>query len=450
MFRSIRFKLSGFVFLLLLLTTVLFSFVTLKIMNQTISNEIIKRAESLAKSSASIAAFSLISKDTLGLDNIVFKGKGSNLDIEYMAVVDRDKRVLAHNHIKMRGEILRREEGSILRKSQDGTVIKEITLPSGKVFEIESPIFFKDKLLGMVILGINQSVLLEAQRLARYRILWLLVIILLTGLIGTLGLSFFLTRPIRELASGVEKLKEGMTSRPLRIFSKDELGKLTESFNRMSELITEQQGNLIKYTQELEEAYVSSLRVLALAIDARDSYTLGHSTRVVFNASIIGEEIGLNQEELKELEIAALFHDVGKLKTPDAILLKKWSLSSKEYDEMRQHPEDGAEILGKVKSLQKYVSAVRHHHEHYDGKGYPDGLRGDRIPLFAAIIAIADTFDAMTSTRPYRRALSGDEALKELEKRAGKQFHPDLVRAFLRALENGKQPSLPSYLKKVI
>jgi putative nucleotidyltransferase with HDIG domain len=329
-------------------------------------------------------------------------------------------------------------------------VIKEITLPFGKLFEIESPIFFKDKLLGTVILGINQSVLLEAQRLARYRILWLSVIILLTGLIGTLGLSFFLTRPVKELASGVEKLKEGATTKPLRIFSNDELGKLTESFNRMSELITEQQENLFKYTKDLEEAYVSSLRVLALAIDARDSYTLGHSTRVVFNALIIGEEIGLNQEELKELEIAALFHDVGKLKTPDAILLKKWSLSSKEYDEMRQHPEDGAEILGKVKSLQKYVAAVRHHHEHHDGKGYPDGLEGDRIPLFAAIIAIADTFDAMTSTRPYRRALSKDEALKELEKRAGKQFRPDLVRAFLRALENGKQPSLPSYLAKVI
>jgi len=141
---------------------------------------------------------------------------------------------------------------------------------------------------------------------------------------------------------------------------------------------------------------------------------------------------------------------VGKLKTPDSILFKSRSLDSTEYDEIRHHPEDGADILRKVKSLQKYVAPVRHHHEYYDGKGYPDGLYGDKIPLYAAIISIADTFDAMTSNRSYRKALSTKEAFEELEKGAGKQFHPDLVKAFLRAVENGKQPTLHSYLAKVI
>ncbi|OGP87598.1 MAG: hypothetical protein A2157_13780 [Deltaproteobacteria bacterium RBG_16_47_11] len=450
MFRSIRFKLSLFVFLLLIFTTFVFSLGMVEILNQTILNEILKRAESLSKSSASVASYSLISGDALGMDHLVFEGKQSNPDVEYIAVIDTKMNVVAHSDIKKRGEILKRPEENVFRKNTDGTIIRQIPLSSGRFFEVSTPLVFKNKLLGTVIVGVNQSVLLEAQRLARHRIFVTLTIVLLVGLIGILGLAFFITRPIQELSSGVEELKEGKRTRPLRVFSKDELGELTESFNTMSELITEQQKELFKFTQELEEAYVSILRVLAVAIDARDPYTLGHSARVALHSLVIGEEMGLEKNELEELEIASLFHDVGKLKTPDSILFKSRTLDTAEYNEIRQHPEDGAEILKKVKSLEKYVAPVRHHHEYYNGKGYPDGLDGDRIPLYAAIISIADTFDAMTSTRPYRRAQSKVEALKELEKGAGKQFHPDLVKAFKRAMENGKEPSLHSYLTKVI
>lgn len=450
MFQSIRLKLTVFVILLLIFTTFAFSIVTVKTLNQTILDEIIKRAETLSKTSASAAAYSLISNDSLGIDHIVFKGKSSNSDVEYMAIVDKKMRILGHSDIQKRGGILKGAEGNLFKKNGDGTIVKEISLSSGRSFEIFTPIVFKDKVLGTVIVGVNQSVLLEAQRLARHRIFVMLTVILVVGLIGILGLCFFITRPIKELCVGVEELKEGKRTRPLRIYSKDELGKLTESFNNMSELITDQKKEIFKYTQELEEAYISILRVLAMAIDARDSYTLGHSARVALHSLIIGEEIGLKENELEELEIASLFHDVGKLKTPDAILFKSRSLDSTEYDVIRHHPEDGAEILNKVKPLQKYVEPVKHHHEYYNGKGYPDGLDGDGIPLYAAIISIADTYDAMTSTRPYRKALSKEEACKELEKGAGKQFHPDLVKAFLRAMENGGQPSFHPYLTKVI
>jgi len=450
MFQSIRLKLTVFVILLLIFTTFAFSIVTVKTLNQTILDEIIKRAETLSKTSASAAAYSLISNDSLGIDHIVFKGKSSNSDVEYMAIVDKKMRILGHSDIQKRGGILKGAEGNLFKKNGDGTIVKEISLSSGRSFEIFTPIVFKDKVLGTVIVGVNQSVLLEAQRLARHRIFVMLTVILVVGLIGILGLCFFITRPIKELCVGVEELKEGKRTRPLRIYSKDELGKLTESFNNMSELITDQKKEIFKYTQELEEAYISILRVLAMAIDARDSYTLGHSARVALHSLIIGEEIGLKENELEELEIASLFHDVGKLKTPDAILFKSRSLDSTEYDVIRHHPEDGAEILNKVKPLQKYVEPVKHHHEYYNGKGYPDGLDGDGIPLYAAIISIADTYDAITSTRPYRKALSKEEACKELEKGAGKQFHPDLVKAFLRAMENGGQPSFHPYLTKVI
>jgi putative nucleotidyltransferase with HDIG domain len=450
MFRTIRFKLSLFVFLLLILTTFVSYLATVNILNRVILNEIVKRAESLSKNSAAAAAYSLISGDTLGMDHLVFKGKKSNRDVEYMAFIDTKMNVMAHSDIKKRGEVLKKGEANLFKRNADGTIVREIPLSTGRSFEVSTPIVFKNKVLGTVIVGMNQSVLLEAQRLARHRILVMLTVILFVGLIGILALSFFITRPIQELSAGVEELKEGKKTRPLRVYSKDELGKLTESFNAMSELITDQKKELFKYTQELEEAYISILRILAMAIDARDSYTLGHSARVALHSLMIGEEIGLKENELEELEIASLFHDVGKLKTPDAILFKNRSLNSMEYDEMRHHPEDGAEILKKVKSLQKYVEPVKHHHEYYNGKGYPDGLDGDEIPLYAAIISIADTYDAMTSTRPYRTALSKEEACKELEKGAGKQFHPDLVRAFLRAMANRGQPSFHPYLTKVI
>jgi putative nucleotidyltransferase with HDIG domain len=248
----------------------------------------------------------------------------------------------------------------------------------------------------------------------------------------------------------VDELRQAKWARPLHVYSTDELGKLTESFNTMSKTITEQQEDLVKYTGELEEAYISTVRVLAVAIDARDPYTLGHSMRVALNSVMIGEELGLSKKELEDLETASLFHDVGKLKTPDAILFKDRLLEEEELGEIRNHPEDGAKILMRAKSLQKYADPVRHHHEYYNGRGYPDGLEGDRIPIYAAIISIADAFDAMTSARYYRRALSREEAVRELEKGAGSQFRPDLVRAFLKALAQGKEPVLHSNPARVI
>jgi putative nucleotidyltransferase with HDIG domain len=453
MFRSIRLKLSGFIFVLLGLTTFAFSLATLKVMNQIVCNEIIKRAETLSKSTAAAAAYSLISSDSLGMDHIVFEGKNSNSDIEYMAIVDEKMKIIAHSDIRKRGEVLKDDEGRLIKKNEDGTIVKQIPFSSNRIFEIYAPILFKDRLIGAVYVGVNQSVLLKAQQTTRRQIFWLFVITFLLAMIGVFVLSVFITRPIKELASGVDELKQGKRARPLRIYSTDELGRLTESFNRMSQTITEQQGELRRYTQELEEAYVSIVRVLAVAIDARDPYTLGHSSRVASYSLRIGEEIGLKKEELEELEVASLFHDVGKLKTPDSILMKKQPLDPWEIKAIKHHPEDGAEMLGKVKSLQKYVLPVRHHHEHYDGRGYPDGLKGDRIPLHSAIIAIADTFDAMTSTRPYRRAMSKAEALLELKKGARKQFHPDLVEAFLRVMEQRGDRWLQPvelYLAKVI
>jgi putative nucleotidyltransferase with HDIG domain len=250
------------------------------------------------------------------------------------------------------------------------------------------------------------------------------------GIAGSIALSSFLTKPIQELSRGVDDLKEGKEHRRLKIYSQDEFGKLTASFNEMTALIDAQSSKLNIYARELEDSYVSTVRVLAAAIDARDPYTHGHSARVSVLSLQVGREVGLGNTALEELEVACLFHDIGKIKTPDSILRKRDKLTARQYNEMMRHTEYGAEILSKAPSLQRYIPPVRHHHEWFNGKGYPDGLKGDAIPLFASIIAITDTYDAMTSNRPYRGAISELETLEELLKCAGTQFHPELVKVF--------------------
>ena len=252
MFRSIRLKLTVFVILLLIFTTFAFSIVTVKILNKTILNEIIKRAETSSKSAAAVAAYSLVSGDSLGMDHIVFKGKSSNNDVEYMAIVDKKMRILAHSDIKKRGEVLKEAEGRTLKNNGDGTVVREISFSKDKIFEIYTPILFKGKSLGSVFVGVNQSVLLKAQSFARERIFWLCASILLVAVIGVIGISILITRSIQELASGVEELEQGKWGRSLRVYSRDELGKLTESFNKMSRTIMEQQEEVSKYTRQLQ------------------------------------------------------------------------------------------------------------------------------------------------------------------------------------------------------
>ena len=202
----------------------------------------------------------------------------------------------------------------------------------------------------------------------------------------------------------------------------------------MSGLITSQRDRLAQNAQELEEAYVSTVRVVAAAIDARDSYTLGHSTRVS-EVAVALAGARLEGQELEDIEIACLFHDVGKIKIPDAILHKDGKLDPAELEEMQKHPEYGAEILHKAPSLRRFIPAVRHHHEWYDGSGYPDGLSRERIPPEAAIISLADAYDAMTSDRPYRKAMSKETALATIRGHAGRQFSPELTQVFLQPVQ---------------
>ncbi len=434
-FNSIRFKITGMVLLLLIISALAFYTITLTTMNRHLLNEVLKRAEALSKSAAASAGYSMLTKDFLSLDNMVFRMRESNRDLEFVAIVGPNMRVIAHSDIANAGKTLWLPGGRLLEQDKDGTSITESSSPAVESFEIVTPIVSFNKRLGSVVLSVNKTALLDAQRAARTRIMLLFAVILSLGMAGSIAFSSLLTKPIQELSAGVDDLKGGKGYRRLKIYSQDEFGKLTTSFNEMTVLINEQRSKLSQYARELEDSYVSTVRVLAAAIDARDPYTHGHSTRVSMLSLQLGKEIGLKSSELEDLEVACLFHDIGKIKTPDSILRKRDKLNASEYKEMMRHTEYGADILSKAPSLQKYIPPVRHHHECFNGKGYPDGLRGDAIPLFAAIIAISDTYDAMTSNRPYRSALSELRTLEELTACAGTQFNPDLVKVFTSIMD---------------
>jgi hypothetical protein len=190
---------------------------------------------------------------------------------------------------------------------------------------------------------------------------------------------------------------------------------------------------------DVERTYVETIMALAMAVEAKDPYSAGHSKRVGYYAMKIGEQMGLDPETLRTLNDAGVLHDIGKIGVKDSILLKPQGLTPEEEEIMRQHPLIGEAILKPVRSLQKSVALVRHHHERFDGAGYPDGLRGDAIPLAARILAVADTYDAMVTDRPYRKRLSVDEAKAELRRHAGRQYDPAIVEAFLRVLDSKDQ-----------
>jgi ribonuclease P protein subunit RPR2 len=184
----------------------------------------------------------------------------------------------------------------------------------------------------------------------------------------------------------------------------------------------------------LDRAYWGTIGALARAIEARDDYTGGHIERVRAHSVRMGEALGLDAETLRQLEFGAVLHDVGKIGVPDAVLGKQGKLDLDEWRQMRAHPEIGRRMLAGVEFLGAALDAVAHHHERWDGAGYPAGLAGEDIPLAGRIVAVADAFDAMTTDRPYRAGLAPDAALAEIERGRGTHFDPTVASAFLAAI----------------
>ncbi len=194
---------------------------------------------------------------------------------------------------------------------------------------------------------------------------------------------------------------------------------------------------------QLQTTYVSTLRSLISIIEAKDSYTAGHTERVAAYSMAIANRLSFSDEELRTIMFGALLHDIGKMGVLDKIINKPGPLTEEEWELMRAHPVVGAQIVEKMEFLGGTIDIVRHHHESWNGKGYPDGLKGENIPLKARIVTVADSFDAMTTDRPYRKALSLDEAVARLEEASGVQFDAELVKVFVKYVrEKGRDLAL--------
>ncbi len=208
-----------------------------------------------------------------------------------------------------------------------------------------------------------------------------------------------------------------------------------KAINQMN-IIKRINDELKEASQKLEQAYMESIETLRYTVEAKDPYTRGHSDRVSEYSVLIGKYLGLSEEDLHTLKVGGLFHDVGKIGIPDAILLKPGKLTNDEYSEIKNHPAIGVHILSNAKIFAEIIPIVKHHHERYDGFGYPSNLKGEDIPYFARIAAVADTFDAMTSRRTYRDSLGLDIVKDEINKNKGIQFDPQIADIFLNILEN--------------
>lgn len=188
--------------------------------------------------------------------------------------------------------------------------------------------------------------------------------------------------------------------------------------------------------EELERAYLDTIGILRQTVEAKDPYTRGHSDRVSEYSVLIGKKLGLDEKTLHILKIGGLFHDIGKIGIPDSILLKESKLSDEEYSQIKNHPMIGVHMLGDAAVFTDILPIVKHHHERYDGRGYPSQLVGDDIPYVARIAAVADTFDAMTSKRSYRDSLPIDVVRAEIERCSGTQFDPNIAKVFLDIMNN--------------
>jgi HD-GYP domain-containing protein (c-di-GMP phosphodiesterase class II) len=274
----------------------------------------------------------------------------------------------------------------------------------------------------------------EMQRTAR--LLALLAVLL------SIGVSIFaarrITNPLQILTQSGRALARGDFSQRVHLRSRTEIGELAETFNTMSQELEQFVEDLKRAADENRALFLGSIQMLAGAVDEKDPYTRGHSDRVTRYSLLIGKEMNLPAAFMETLQISAQLHDVGKIGIEDRILKKPGALTAEEFEVMKTHTTKGANILRPVTQLAEMLPGIELHHEALDGRGYPYGLQGEQIPLLARVIAVADTFDALTTNRPYQHAHTPEEAFKIIQNLAGKRLDPETVAALMAVYGRGE------------
>ena len=250
-------------------------------------------------------------------------------------------------------------------------------------------------------------------------IIFFVVLLIVSHILGQL-FSYWIARPIEALSREAVIIASGHFDHRFPVGRNDEIGVLAQSLNSMA-------SHIIAGTKEREDLLIGILVALTRAIDAKSKWTAGHSERVTHYVEEIGHILQFDEEQMSILSISAILHDIGKIAVPEKILDKPGKLTEEEFDEVKKHPRAGTNIISSIPSYESIISGILYHHERWDGTGYPDGLKGEDIPLNARIICVADVYDALEADRPYRKAWSKEQALSFFEEQKEKMFDPELV-----------------------
>ena len=370
-----------------------------------------------------------------------------NAGLPVVFVVDQNGRAVAHPEASVAFSEKPMTDLKVVQEWQEsGAQVQSALAPfsavrDGKTVEMlgsyATAELDKNSRLGVIAIQDEAAALASVSDM-RWQVLW---ISLVAGLLTILTGLFFankLTHPVRELASGAHRIASGDFSKRISVTSRTELGDLGNSFNLMTDQIERFIGDLQRSAEENRQLFIGTVKALAAAIDGKDPYTRGHSERVSRFSMAIAQRLGLSDEEVEQIRISALLHDVGKISIDDKILKKPASLTDEEYEIMKGHPQKGYKIMSQIPAMKEFLPGMYMHHEMVNGKGYPQGLTGDEIPLMGKIVAVADTFDAMTTDRPYQKAMKFEDALARIESFVGTRYDETVVAAFAEACREGQ------------
>lgn len=247
-----------------------------------------------------------------------------------------------------------------------------------------------------------------------------------------------LTVPVKNFVAAAQQIASGDLSTRIEPYRIKELSALGTTFNSMSESLEDHIAKLAQAAQENHELFVGTVKALAAAIDGKDRYTRGHSERVARISVAIAGRLGMDDKDIETLRISALLHDVGKIAIDDAILKKPSALTNEEFEIMKTHPQRGYKIMSQIPAMKEFLPGMYMHHEMVNGEGYPQGLKGDDIPLQAKIVSVADTFDAMTTDRPYQKGMNIEDAVNRIKTFVGTRYDGKVVEALVRAFHEGE------------
>jgi HD-GYP domain-containing protein (c-di-GMP phosphodiesterase class II) len=327
------------------------------------------------------------------------------------------------------------EQGANTRLS----VTKEYTLQAGKAKVPMLGTYFAVPGLGWAVMAqkTQEDAYIDVIDMQHEALRFALIAVAFSILVG-IWATRRLTTPLHVLTESSRAIAAGDLKQRVQLKSRTEFGELAHTFNSMTDELERFVEDLKEAAEKNETLFLSSIQMLAGAVDEKDPYTRGHSDRVTRYSVLIATEMGLKEEEVSKIRISAQLHDVGKIGIEDRILMKPGALTPEEFEIMKTHTTKGAAILRPVEMLRDMLPGIELHHESLDGRGYPYGLKGDQIPLMPRVIMVADTFDAMTTNRPYQAAMDPEYVIRIINSLAATKFDSTVVAAMTRVFQSGR------------